>query len=847
MFFNNLMDNLVKNLTSTRTYLRHGLLLSFVLLCIVLTTAGHAEDAPPKRSPTVISHIPWEPMSGSQPKVIYGSDDRKDLYEIQDNTIISWSRSVCGLVSATQLTQQASGNYVLSTSAYRQLGLPPCSDEPFKDQPTAPNCSGFMVGEDLIATAGHCYSNSNLSSTRFVFGFYMNNSTTPTLSFSSNQVYRGVEVVARHYSSDNDYSIIRVDRPITSPGARPLPLRREGTIAIGTKVGVIGHPAGLPMKFAFGNETVVRSSINPYFFVANLDTYGGNSGSPVFNQVTGIVEGILVRGDTDYIRSSGCFISNVLSNTGGRGEDVSKTTVFQHLIPEYTESLGELTLNKEFYTCFDSSLIQVRDTKKQGSEVVEVFVMVQSGDVETVTLYETSTGSGIFQANVPILEGVPQVENGIINVMHGDIVTVIYQDTGNGNGELVDVFAEATIDCEAPEIYNVDIMEVGSTWATIQFETSESTSTRVLFGNACNALDTQVTGVSGTTHEALLARLTPDSDYYFVVEATDGAGNTTVIDNGGNCFTFSTVSTSDYLTALYDVEPFNLTQTRLLFTPSLDSSGYNVCHDFVDDFTTSPYGGELLTVSDDGFALRQLGGGAQLYLFGKVYDSVYIGSNGYLTFLNSDTNYSPSLDVHFSQPRVSGLFADLNPEVRGSVYYEQRSNRVVISFIDVPVYSSSGVYAASNSNSFQVEMFYNGRIRITYLNVTANNALVGLSRGLGLPADYENSQFLANPSCPITIDSPHSADMDGDGIITMSEVLRVIQLSSFDLYHCDATSEGGYTMGSGFTNCEPHSSDFSPQNWNIGLGELLRLIQLYNAGGYLISTETEDGFMPVRQ
>ena len=37
------------------------------------------------------------------------------------------------------------------------------------------------------------------------------------------------------------------------------------------------------------------------WFMANLDSFEGNSGSAVFNELTGEVEGILVRGKPDSI------------------------------------------------------------------------------------------------------------------------------------------------------------------------------------------------------------------------------------------------------------------------------------------------------------------------------------------------------------------------------------------------------------------------------------------------------------------------------------------------------------------------------------------------------------------
>jgi hypothetical protein len=50
----------------------------------------------------------------------------------------------------------------------------------------------------------------------------------------------------------------------------------------------------------------------------------GTLDHPVFNSKTGQVEGILVRGETDYIAMNGCNISNSCANDGCRGEDFTK-------------------------------------------------------------------------------------------------------------------------------------------------------------------------------------------------------------------------------------------------------------------------------------------------------------------------------------------------------------------------------------------------------------------------------------------------------------------------------------------------------------------------------------------
>jgi len=91
----------------------------------------------------------------------------------------------------------------------------------------------------------------------------------------------------------------------------------------------------------------------------------------------------------------------------------------------------------------------------------------------------------------------------------------------------------------------------------------------------------------------------------------------------------------------------------------------------------------------------------------------------------------------------------------------------------------------------------------------------------------------------------HSADYNPpDYKVSLSELLRVIQLYNKTFYHCDPDDEDGYAIGKGDESCIPHSSDYKPHDWRISLTELLRLIQFYNLSGYHRDTTDEDGFAP---
>lgn len=91
----------------------------------------------------------------------------------------------------------------------------------------------------------------------------------------------------------------------------------------------------------------------------------------------------------------------------------------------------------------------------------------------------------------------------------------------------------------------------------------------------------------------------------------------------------------------------------------------------------------------------------------------------------------------------------------------------------------------------------------------------------------------------------HRADQNGDWKINLGELLRVIQFFNSGGYHCEDGTEDGYAPGSeGDKNCFPHTSDYNEQDWIINLPELLRIIQFFNTGSYYPCPHGEDGYCP---
>lgn len=93
----------------------------------------------------------------------------------------------------------------------------------------------------------------------------------------------------------------------------------------------------------------------------------------------------------------------------------------------------------------------------------------------------------------------------------------------------------------------------------------------------------------------------------------------------------------------------------------------------------------------------------------------------------------------------------------------------------------------------------------------------------------------------------NSVDADGDRAISLSELLRTIQFYNAGSYSCAASvtaTEDGYQPGAGDRSRAANTADCNPQDWSIDLGELLRVIQFLNGGGYHAcpGAGSEDGY-----
>ena len=221
----------------------------------------------------------------------------------------------------------------LRTYQYTRYGasFPLCDNEPYLDQPIGAFCSGVLVGIRVVATAGHCIASDEAAKrTKFVFDYRMKDKVSAQLSFDDSEVFTGNRIIKYHPSlTEDDWELIELDR-VVDDRDRIAEIRHSGLLDGSQKVFALGYPTGLPLKISAGGT--VRDNSNAKYFVAGLDVYAASSGCPIFNEQH-IVEGILARGDTDFVLAGKCARTNNCPDVGCPGDEVTRSISFASFVP----------------------------------------------------------------------------------------------------------------------------------------------------------------------------------------------------------------------------------------------------------------------------------------------------------------------------------------------------------------------------------------------------------------------------------------------------------------------------------------------------------------------------------
>lgn len=139
--------------------------------------------------------------------------------------------------------------------------------------------------------------------------------------------------------------------------------------------------------------------------------------------------------------------------------------------------------------------------------------------------------------------------------------------------------------------------------------------------------------------------------------------------------------------------------------------------------------GDKLNLGDDDAVAINLPG-FEIFYFGKRYTSLFVNSDGNLTFGQPDTASTPR-DIQRllnGPPRVSPFFADLDPSAatgEGGVYLRFAGAKLIVTWWRVPEFGTV------NRNTFQLTMNPRGNVEVRFGDMVARKGIVGVATGGG--------------------------------------------------------------------------------------------------------------------
>ena len=244
-------------------------------------------------------------VGATRQAVIIGEDGRRELHEIAEPLRSMLEGAVVALLYPHRLELPNEDEALLRAPAAQEaLGL--CEGEAFAHQPSAALCTGVLIDDDLVATAGHCLGDTaeaaraRCGELRVAFG-YAQEASDEAVELEGKDVFACRRVVLWERAR-GDYAVFQLER---SAAVERTPLTvAERPVARGAKVTVASTGAGLPLKVELGAR-VTAEQVAPDFFAADTDTFAGGSGGAVLD-AQGELVGLVARGSPDFVADGAC-------------------------------------------------------------------------------------------------------------------------------------------------------------------------------------------------------------------------------------------------------------------------------------------------------------------------------------------------------------------------------------------------------------------------------------------------------------------------------------------------------------------------------------------------------------
>jgi len=220
-----------------------------------------------------------------------------------DSNIQSYSKSVCLITSEDNLfmNQPITARY----GDIHELN----EDQPLVNMPSIINggecrcATGFLIGKKSILTARHVIKNKNVEEIkrlRVIFNYKLSSHNPKRAQrVNSHDVYKVRQVIDRGEGSilldkRNDWCVLELVKVVNS--GKKLRISKS-KLKVGQELVMIGHPDGMPLTGALKGKILKEPSPSTkHAYYCSLDSFHGNSGSPIFTYPKFELVGLYVAG-----------------------------------------------------------------------------------------------------------------------------------------------------------------------------------------------------------------------------------------------------------------------------------------------------------------------------------------------------------------------------------------------------------------------------------------------------------------------------------------------------------------------------------------------------------------------
>ncbi|MGA2866861.1 MAG: S8 family serine peptidase [Verrucomicrobiota bacterium] len=198
--------------------------------------------------------------------------------------------------------------------------------------------------------------------------------------------------------------------------------------------------------------------------------------------------------------------------------------------------LGQVFLDNSTYTTPDQVTVEVADSDLAGAGQAQATFSTSSATNRLTVVLNETTHPGLFRGYIVLVAAITTGATNQLAVRNGDTITAAYFDASNNRS----VLTTATVDTLPPAISQVAALtHYGD--ALVSWTTSKPADSLVQYGQSTLPDRTAYSADLVTNHTVSVTGLSANRNYYYQVVSRDAAGNTTVDDNQGALYTFTTL------------------------------------------------------------------------------------------------------------------------------------------------------------------------------------------------------------------------------------------------------------------------------------------------------------------